>query len=113
MQIGCHSFQSGCRFNESSDPGRLTDHRTSLQSAIHFIQLMATAPVQPNRSQKLRMLQAPEKAPASLAHATASVKASSVAHAHEKVRVSPGVKPSASNQAMQRMVRGRVLQRKL
>jgi outer membrane protein OmpA-like peptidoglycan-associated protein len=74
---------------------------------------MATASVQPNRPTKLRVLQAPEKAPASLAHATASVKASSVAHAHEKVRVSPGVKPSASNQAMQRMVRGRVLQRKL
>lgn len=74
---------------------------------------MATAPVQPNCSQKLRVLQAPEKAPAPPAHAAASVKASSVAHAHEKVRVSPGVKPSASNQAMQRMVRGRVLQRKL
>lgn len=74
---------------------------------------MATASVQPNRPNKQRVLQAPEKAPASLAHATASVKTSSVAHAHEKVRVSPGVKPTASNQAMQRMVRGRVLQRKL
>ncbi len=74
---------------------------------------MATATVQSNRSQKLRVLQAPEKAPAPPAHAAASVKASSVAQAHEKVRVSPGVKPSASNQAMQRMVRGRVLQRKL
>jgi outer membrane protein OmpA-like peptidoglycan-associated protein len=74
---------------------------------------MATVPVQPNRSQKQRVLQAPEKAPASPAHAAASVKASSPSHAHEKVRVSPGVKPSASNQAMQRMVRGRVLQKKL
>jgi outer membrane protein OmpA-like peptidoglycan-associated protein len=74
---------------------------------------MATAPVQPNRSQKQRVLQAPEKAPASPAHATASVKASSVSHPHEKVRVAPGVQHSASNQAMQRMVRGRVLQRKL
>ncbi|MGH9634714.1 MAG: eCIS core domain-containing protein [Candidatus Angelobacter sp.] len=76
---------------------------------------MATASVQPNRSQKQRVLQAPEKAPAptSSAHAAASVKASSVSHAHEKVRVVPGVQHSASNQAMQRMVRGRVLQRKL
>jgi outer membrane protein OmpA-like peptidoglycan-associated protein len=76
---------------------------------------MATASVQPNRSQKQRVLQAPEKAPApaSSAHAAASVKASSVSHTHEKVRVVPGVQHSASNQAMQRMVRGRVLQRKL
>ena len=76
---------------------------------------MATVSVQPNRSQKQRVLQAPEKAPApaSSAHAAASVKASSVSHTHEKVRVVPGVQHSASNQAMQRMVRGRVLQRKL
>src|SRR5436305_4314715 len=74
---------------------------------------MATAIAQPDRSAKQRVFQAPEKKPPSSGHAITSALGSSASHAHEKVRVSPGVQHSVSNQAMQRMVRGRTLQQKL
>ncbi len=73
---------------------------------------MTTAPIQFDRSRQQRVLQAPEKAPASASHSTTPAK-SSGAHTSEKVRVSPAAQHSMSNQAMQRMVRNHTLQRKL
>src|SRR5437016_3153109 len=56
--------------------------------------IMATALAQPDRSTKQRVFQAPEKKPPSSGHAITSVTGNSGLHAHEKVRVSPGVQHS-------------------
>ena len=74
---------------------------------------MATAIAQPDRSAKQRVFQAPEKKPPSSGHAITSIRANSGLHTHEKVRVSPGVQHSVSNQAMQRFLKHGALQTKL